>query len=257
MTTNGSKSRAIVSRQSSALTSPAAPSSGVRWMYRRTHDSPNGIGSNRLGRWARQLAEAPEEDGIIANMAQMALRLRPAAGKTCCAVGLTAQSRRGNRQAMTAVSLATLYARWGHSTVLVELGGRSSETGRWIRRTVPSIADIVTAIECEQALPVPQPLSTVLPNLDVVADFGRFSLGQLADSGRLGQLHAALSQRYQRILWSLPVMGPTWSATALVGLVDRFVLTVRRGRSSVVAIERLAAQVARCHCEPLQIVWYD
>jgi len=190
-------------------------------------------------------------------MAQVALRLRPAAGQTCCAIGLTAPSRRGNRQAMTAVSLATLYARWGHATVLVELGGRQSETGKWIRRTVPSIADIVTAIECQQALPVPQPLSTVLPNLDVVADVGRFSVGQLADSGRLAQLHKALSQRYQRILWSLPVMGPTWSAAAMAGFVDRFVLTVRRGRASARSIEQFAGLIEQCHCDALQGVWYD
>lgn len=254
-------SQAIVNRSSlhaapadvgSALTAPRP-----RWLYRRLDVAAPSLPIGRIGRYLQQVSTHRESSDLLARVSRMATELRGAQDSHCLSIGVTAAARRGNRQSLTAVALAGLWARWEYSTVLVEVGGRSSETGRCLRRTTPKIADILTAIECGQQLPMPQPIAHAHPNLDALADLGRFSLPRLADSGLLRELSAALQDRYQRVVWSLPSVGPGWSVAMVVGVLDRLILSVGTGKTSRLDVERLASEVADHGLHPLQIVWHQ
>jgi hypothetical protein len=103
---------------------------------------------------------------------------------------------------------------------------------------------------------MPQAMTPNLPNLDVLADLGRFSLARLADSGLLREFDAALRERYQRIVWSLPAVGPGWSIAMVADTMDRIVLSVRRGRTDRRTVEKLASEAADLKLHPIQLIWH-
>lgn len=245
------ESRAIVNRPPDALTT-----SRPRWLFRRLETAAPQVSLGRLRPFVRQIASQDEASPGFARYARIATHIKGDHAEPSLSIGVTTDSRRGNGHARTAVALAGLWARWEYSTILVEVGGRTCETGRQLRRTVPKIADVLTAIECGQHLPMPQPLSPNLPNLDVLADLGRFSLPRVADSGLLREFGAALRERYQRIIWSLPVIGPAWSVAMLAETLDRLVLSVCRGRTNRTTVEKLATEVADLNLHPIQLVWH-
>ena len=254
-------SRAIVNRSAPHAVPADAQSALVvsrpRWLYRRLDAPSPPLPLGRLGRYLRQVSADDESTAILTRLARTAMEIRGNHEGDSLSIGVTAAPPRGNRQSYTAVALAALWARWEYSTVLVEIGGRASETGRRLRRTVPKIADVLTAIECGQHLPTPQPMTNTLPNLDALAGLGRFSLPRLADSGLLCDLSSALRERYQRIIWSLPGVGPEWNVAMLAGVVDRIVLSVGRGRTSRTTVERLACEVADLGLHPVQLIWHQ
>ncbi len=243
--------RAIVTRPSDALTV-----SRPRWLFRRLDVDAPPIVLGRLRPLVREIATEAEDSSLFTRYARMAQQIKGDHQRPSLSVGVTTDIRRGNGHSCTAIALAGLWARWEYSTLLVEVGSRSCETGRHLRRTVPKIADVITAIECGQHLPMPQQLTPNLPNLDVLADLGRFSLARLADSGLLREFDAALRERYQRIIWSLPAIGPGWSVAMLAQTLDRFVLSVRRGRTDRRTVEKLASEVADLNLHPIQLVWH-
>lgn len=246
------ESRAIVNRLPAAL---AAPSQS-RWLFRRLDVAAPPIALGRLRPLVREIATQDEDSSLFTRYAGIAAQIKGDHLEPSLSIGVTTDARSGNGHSRTAVALAGLWARWEYSTLLVEVGGRSCETGRQLRRTMPKIADVLTAIECGQHLPMPQPMTPNLPNLDVLADLGRFSLSRIADSGLLRDFDAALRERYQRIVWSLPAVGPGWSVAMLGGMIDRFVLSVRCGRTDRRTVEKLAAAVADLHLHPIQLIWH-
>lgn len=243
--------RAIVSRPPDAIAA-----SRPRWLYRRLDAAAPPQSLGRLRPLVRHIAAEPEDSLLFARYARMAQQIKGEHPGDTLAVGVTTAPTRGNGHSATALAFAGLWARWEYSTLLVEIGGRCCETGRRLNRTVPRIADLLTAIECGQHLPMPQPISPNLPNLDVLADLGRFSLPRLADSGLLRDFDAALRERYQRIVWSLPAVGPGWSVAMLGGVLDRIVLSMRRGRTDRRTVERLATEVADLNLHPVQLIWH-
>ncbi len=228
-----------------------------RWLYRRIDAASPPLPLGRLRHYLREVSTEDESTFTLTRLARVATEVRGGHKGESLSVGITSSGRRGNRQSYTAVALAGLWARWEYSTVLVEVGGRLCETGRQLRRTVPKIADVITAIECGQHLPMPQPMTHNLPNLDVLADLGRFSLARLADCGLLSEFDSALRERYQRIVWSLPSVGSQWSVAMLAGVVDRIVLSVARGRTNREMVERLASEVANLGLHPIQLIWHQ
>lgn len=244
-------SRAIVNRPPDAIVA-----SRPRWLYRPLEIAAPPASLGRLRSLVREIATEDEDSITFCRYASIASQLKGDHDASSLAIGVTTDARRGNGHSRTAVALAGLWARWEYATLLVEVGGRACETGRQLRRTVPKIADVLTAIECGQHLPMPQPISPNLPNLDVLADLGRFSLARLADSGLLREFDAALRERYQRIVWSLPAVGPGWNVAMVSGLVDRLVLSVRRGRTDRRTVEKLATEVADLKLHPIQLIWH-
>jgi len=247
------ESHAMVNRLPTALAAPSRP----RWLFRRLALAAPPIGMGRLRPLLREIATQPEDSSPFARYAGIATQIKGDHLEPSLSIGVTTDARRGNGHARTAVALAGLWARWEYSPLLVEVGGRACETGRQLRRTVPKIADVLTAIECGQHLPMPQPMTPSLPNLDVLADLGRFSLARLADCGLLREFDAALRERYQRLVWSLPAVGAGWSAAMFGGTMDRFVLSVHRGRTDRRTVEKLAAELADLHLHPLQMIWHQ
>ncbi len=255
-------SRAIVSRTSAAPSQRASEAHALaasrpRWLFRRLDEAAPPLALGRLRSCLREVCIAEESTMTVARLARVATQIRGDHQGESLAIGVTSAPRRGNRQSYTAVALAGLWARWEYSTVLIEVGGRACETGRYLRQTVPRIADVLTAIECGQHLPMPQPMTNTMPNLDALAGLGRFSLPRLADGGMLRELSAALRERYQRIVWSLPSVGPRWSVSMLAGVIDRLVLSVARGRTEREVVERLAGEAAAAGLPPLQLVWHQ
>lgn len=228
-----------------------------RWLFRRIEAHAPSLPLGRLGRALRQVSCEDESSAAATRLARVATAIKGACDGDSLSIGVTAAPGRGNRQSWTAISLAGLWARWEYSTVLVEVGGSTCETGRRLRCTVPKIADVLTAIECGQHLPTPQPMSHGIANLDALAGLGRFSLARAADSGLLRELHEALRERYQRLIWSLPCVGPQWSVAMIADVVDRLVLSVARGRTSRAVVERLATEAADAGLPPVQVVWHE
>lgn len=259
------ESQAIVSRPSTTgdLRPGADGATGEalrsrpRWIFRRIEAQAPPVPLGSFGRVLRQVCSEGDSSASATRLAQIATAVKGAFDGDTLSIGVTAAPGRGNRQSFTAVSLAGLWARWDYPTVLVEIGGSTCETGRRLRRTVPNIADVLTAIECSQHLPTPQPMSHSVANLDALAGLGRFSLARMADSGLLRELHEALSERYQRLIWSLPCVGPHWSLAMIAGVVDRLVLSVARGRTTRAVVERLASEAADVGLHPVQVVWHE
>ncbi|MCL4198099.1 MAG: hypothetical protein KJZ69_11470 [Phycisphaerales bacterium] len=256
------ESRAIVNRSTRAPGERGEDGRSLtlsrpRWLFRRLDAATPPLALGRLGTYLREVCAEDESAAALARLARIATEIRAGHDGESFSIGVTSAARRGNRQSYTAVTLAGLWARWEYSTILIEVGGRSSETGRRIRRTVPCIADVLTAIECGQHLPMPQPMTGAAPNLDALAGLGRFSLPRLADGGLLAELSAALCERYQRIIWSLPSVGPQWSVSMLAGVLDRLVISVARGRTDRATVERLAADAAAAGLPPLQLIWHQ
>lgn len=239
---SGSTNKAIVVVEARWLVAPDRSARAIRRV-------------GRLGAWAKRAAVAPEDSVLYAHLARVASELRRQVGSDSISVGITSTGPH-DRQGITALGLATIWARWERSTILVEVGNRHSETGRTIPHTHPSLADVVQAIRDNRGLPAPQPLSSALDRLDVLADLEGTSLGRLADAGMLDRLDHALRQRYERIVWSLPAVNPTWSPSMLASVIDRFIISARRGYADQRSIRTLAALLAEMNLPPLQLMWH-
>lgn len=166
---------------------------------------------------------------------------------------------RASRQDFTALGLATLWARWGYPTLLIEIGAGRCPLGCGLKPTAPSLAHLIECIEQGRSLPAPQRLSSAIELLDVLADGPRSAgagLARLADTGLLFHLNAAVRQRYRRIVWSLPSIDGSWSPRMLAGSVDRILVSARSGYSSGDLIENLAHEAAQAHMRPIQLFWY-
>ncbi|MFG0330815.1 MAG: hypothetical protein ACF8PN_13075 [Phycisphaerales bacterium] len=228
-----------------------------KWRARTAITPPSLTRSTTLGRWAYEMALAPDDAFALGRFADIAAELKPLKNGTSTplAIGVTASGRR-NRQGMTAVGLATTWARWNYHTLIVEIGGRKSDLGRPIGRTTPTIADLIRAIEDGRPLPAPTVLTTVLERLEAISDLDGYAIAQLADSGRLDELNAALRERYQRIVWSLPHLNDSMSVSSLAKVIDRFVVSARRGQADRRPIERFGRQIDEADLTPLHLVWH-
>ena len=225
------------------------------WGVMVTNEPPRPARCGRYGGLAHRLAVAPEDSAPLNRVADFALRLRIEPSRPSFAVGLTSMGR-CQGQAATAIAWATLWARWGYATLLIDVAGRQSELGRSLRHTVPHVGDVATAIECDRPLPIPQPMTAEMLNLDVLSGLGRTSLTRMADSGLLARLGDCLRERYQRVVWSLPPATSVGLPLMLRGVVDRLVLTIARGRARRDAVEALARRVVDAGHPPLGMVWH-
>lgn len=223
----------------------------------------------RMRRMTSRVARAPFESRSLAAFSRIAADLKTEAvarqifltggglppGAETVGVAITGTGR-GNQQDFTAVAFGTLWARWGYPTLIIDLAGGHGAVGASFNGTSPTLTQIVQGIERGSDLPAPQRMLQNLEQLDVVADSGAFSLARLADSGLLLHLAAAVSQRYRRVVWSLPAIDGTWSARMLSPVVERFIVSARRGCACGRSIDALAREAADSGARPIQLVWY-
>lgn len=215
---------------------------------------------NNLRKMAHKLAAASDDCVALSHYSRLAAELKQNINSSSqtISIGVTAPGN-GNRQGMTALGLATIWAKWDHNTVLIEFGGRGSELGRTIRKTTPGIMDIIEAIYQNQPLPAPQLLTAKLERLETISDNDRggYSLARLCESGMLTVFTNILRQRYSRIIWSLPSLdSATWSVAILAEVIDRFVVSACRGKADRRPIERIAGEMSKYNLPPVQLVWH-
>lgn len=241
-----------------------------RWVIRREPPSRPVVVSRKVRRWVDDFSDLERDSDFLAAVEQIAASLSrhgddPASDQSSCSLALTSTGP-DDRQALTAIALGSVWARWRCPTIIVELGGSRGELGRLIRSTRPTLTDIVVALEMGHDLPAPQPISSTTDNLECVASLGRYSLARIADTGLLPRLHRALARRYRRIIWNLPPIDRTWSSSMFDSCADAFVVSLRRGRSTVAPLRRLAAQLRddtiraaadSRHAPSLQVIWHQ
>jgi len=234
-----------------------APTEDLKWLTRRSNSHAAMVGSKfGLRAWARHLAVAPEESLTFSRLSRVAADLKKQTSRNTVSIGVTSPGP-GNHHSETAIGLATLWARWDHYTVLIDVGGKSTKLGRSIRRTTPSIADLIDALHYGRALPAPQLLTSALDRLDTLVDLDGTSLARLGESGTLSLLASALRQRYHRIVWSLPPLHTsTWSVSLMSEVIDHFIVSARRAKADRRPIERLARDISEQQLPPVQLVWH-
>lgn len=228
----------------------------------------------RVRRMTRRLGKAAVDSPVFSALARIASDLKAevaaapsqyalaegalAPGSEVVAAAVTCAGR-ASRQDFTALSLATLWARWGYPTLLIEIGSGRCPLGCGLKSTAPSLAHLLECIEQGRSLPAPQRLSSAIELLDVLADGPKStgaSVARLADTGLLNHLNTAVRQRYRRIVWSLPSIDGSWSPRMLAGCVDRILVSARCGCAPCDAIENLAHEAAQAHMRPIQLFWY-
>ncbi len=216
------------------------------------------IGGGGLGRFARRIALSSERSLGMARFGRFATRLAEFSHKDeTLSIGITSTGRH-NRQGLTAIGLATTWARWGHPTLLVLADGAHNGRPRSLRHTKPDLADLTEAIARGRLLPVPQPLTTVLDRLEVVSDTELgCSLARFADGGWINHLSDAFANRYTRVIWSLPAVDDSWSCSMFDGVLDVFVMSLRHGKAKKKPINRFAEEVRKLgSVPPIQVIWH-
>lgn len=220
----------------------------------RNHPTPHG----RVCRFAKQAAATDENQSeVLARLGQIAGAIASTSARTTVGVGLTCTGH-GNRQAKTAIGIATLWAKWGHRTLLVNADSSSREFTGALARTAPSLGDIARAIVDGDRLPIPPQLTESLDGLDVLAGLENWSLAQLGETGILQKIDSAIRTRYYRIVWVLPPLDRhEWSPSIISSAVDTLVLSAVRGKANLRMIESLAESIAGSDWPPLQITWHE
>ncbi len=216
--------------------------------------SPSG---GPIARFARRAATVQENSPVLSRLNQMAGELVARSSQDIINIGITSTNAK-NRQSITAIGLATTWARWGHRTLLVCAGSSSQEFGRSFCRTTPSFGQLASAVMRGDQLPAPQVMTNALSNLEIIAGMDGLSLAQIQDNGVLHQMTMALRQRYDRIIWSLPFWGlQEWSPAVLKQTIDSIMVSACRGHADLRKISQIATELEDLGMPPLQITWHE
>jgi len=220
----------------------------------RNHPTPHG----RLCRFAKQAAVADENQSeVLARLGQIAGTIASTSARRTVGVGLTCTGP-GNKQAKTAIGIATLWAKWGHRTLLINADPSSREFTGALARTTPSFGDIARAIVDGDRLSIPSQLTESLDGLEVLAGLENWSLAQLGETGILQKIDRAIRTRYNRVVWVLPPLNRhEWAPNIIRAAVDTIVLSAVRGKANLRLIESLAESMTGDDWPPLQITWHE
>ena len=207
----------------------------------------------------RQFAEAKGENApLLSRFGKVAGGLTALAAGSTVSVGITSTAY-GNKQAMTAIALASVWARHGHRTLLVNVDPANRTLIKTVGKTTPTLGDLAEAMISGKRLPLPSILTDATDHLEFLCGYeDDWDYSRLADTGLLHQLQYILRTRYQRIVWSLPpLQADEWSPAMLRSIFDSLVLSAKRGRADLRLIEKLAEDWHHDQFPPLQIMWHD
>lgn len=254
---SGTQTTALVASEkqpdvSQAEILPAVPG----WMSRHPSTvpvlTPRGRSKRFVRRLARRLAGGDDSSTAMTAMARAAADLKRNSGQAAVSIAVTSTGP-GNRLELTAIGLATRWARWEHNTLLLDAAGLTPISA--ISRT--SLDELAEALSRGNPLPAPPLLTSALERLEVIATTSAASLARLSETGHLVYLMEALRQRYERIVWALPPVGSAaWTICLTDGIVDQVVLSACKGKADRSRIGEAAAQLATHGRPPLQVFWH-
>ncbi|MBL1216107.1 MAG: hypothetical protein D8M59_01280 [Planctomycetes bacterium] len=249
---SSSSTSSSTSDSSSAQILPAEPG----WMSRRPATEPaltrQKRGKGTIRRLARRLAGGDDSSEAMTALARVAADLRRTTDRASVSVAVTSTGP-GNRIELTAIGLATLWARWEHNTLLLDAAGLTPVSA--ISRT--SLDELAEALARGSDLPAPPLLTSALERLEVIATTSAASLARLSETGQLAFLMEALRSRYERIVWALPPVGSAgWAVCLADGIIDQVILSACRGKANRARIADAATQLAASGKPPLQLFWH-
>ena len=213
----------------------------------------------KMVRFIRQIADAKNEGSpLLSRFGKVAGGLTSLTDHSTVSVGLTS-THYGNKQAMTAIALASVWARYGHRTLLVNLDPNNRNLVKAVGRTSPTLGDLTEAMVSGKQLPLPPLFTDATDHLEFLSGYeDEWNISRLADTGLLQQIHYILRTRYQRMIWSLPpTKANEWSPVVFRSVFDSFALSAKRGRADLTRLGRLAEELEIAEFPPLQVIWHE
>ncbi len=231
---------------------PAKPSPSARFRV------GNGGSGGAIQRFANRAAQSsPGSSVTLARFGKIAGSLGTLTTQPTVGIGVTSTNHKNN-QALTAIGIATVWAQWGHRTLLINADPARCKLTKALKNSQPTLHDLIHALNHGKTLALPQSLTSNLDDLEAISDIGDFSLAQIGETGILQKLDYALRTRYDRIVWSLPPLNQQdWSPILIRPVVDSLVISAKRGRTNLRQVEKLADLMSYTDWPPLQVTWHE
>jgi len=162
----------------------------------------------------------------------------------------------------TALGLATLWARWGHETLLVDLGSGADHVEGLLAGTMPDLAgiaamDLRSSGNGEEYDVTPYSrLRADLPGLSVIAP-GRTDVVALVSQGVLARFVSEVRSQFDRVVLSAPPLDTDFPVLAAAESTDAVVLTLVGGSSRSRDVEPFAREAWAGGFGRLTTIWYD
>lgn len=211
--------------------------------------------SHAVGSFISRLASAPATARIAMAVGELATSCDTAANGGPVAVAVSAIEA-DDRIGQTAGALATLWGRWGRSTVLIDLGSGMKALSGAVTGSSPDLA-----AACEQAaggkpLTEISRLSSSIGQTGVIAT-GKADVLGLISTGKLANLINVLKKNHDRIVLAAPKLQTGFPFLSLDACCDRLVLALVRGSSRGGPLREVAEQALRAGMRPLDVIWFD
>ena len=210
--------------------------------------------SHPLSKHLNALLSAPGTARISMAIGELASTIDYAAGDESISIGVSA-IKVDHRLGMTALSLAALWAKWGRSTCLIDLGTGSKSLAGAMSSTKPDLGQAVNALS-QSTLPGLARLHGNLNGSAAIAAGNVDVLGVLSTGG-LANLVDALKKKYDRIVMAAPSIDSSFPFLGLNRCCDRLVLSMLRGKTRGGPVREIAEQAMTLGMRPLDVIWYD
>lgn len=201
-----------------------------------------------------RLVKAPSTARISMAVGELATAVDHAADDRAVAVAVSA-IKVHHHSGLTAVTLAGLWAKWGRTTCLIDLGSGSKLLTGALSSSRPDLGGA-----CQQAkagtLNGLASLHSQLDGSAVIATGSADVLG-LISTGDLTTLVTSLKQKYERIVILTPPIETSFPFLALYRSCDRLVLSLRRGKTRGGPVREIAEQAMVLGMRPLDAIWFE
>lgn len=236
------------------LTSPLAPATSPA----RTPQFSGAAtlnASHPAGAFLQRLIAAPPSARIAMAMGELASTMDAAApvGQSL-AVGVGAIEA-GHHLGITAAALTALWARWGRSACVIDLGTGPGSLGGALTGSVPDLTTACDLAASGQSVAVSR-LHANLANAGAIVA-GKADVLGLISTGRLAQLVKALQRDFDRVVIAAPRLDTGFPFLSLFGFCDRLALALVRGHSRGGPLREVGEQAVRAGLPALDAIWFD
>ncbi|MCC6909152.1 MAG: hypothetical protein IT430_14515 [Phycisphaerales bacterium] len=211
--------------------------------------------SHPVGSFLGRLVAAPSTARIAMAIGELATSCDSAAQGRPVAVAVSAVES-DERIGQTAVALATLWGRWGRSTVLIDLGSGTQALSGAVTASAPDLGSA-----CEEAV-ARKPMTTIsrlhasVPQTGVIAA-GKADVLGLISTGRLAGLIEVLKMNHDRVVLAVPKLATGFPLLSLGTCCDRLVLALERGVTRGGPVREIAEQAIWAGLRPLDVIWFE